>query len=257
MANYADYATKIDAEISEAAEATEQRKGEVPAQFAGKSVEEVARSYEELRKLQERQANELGELRRTATELTDQLVRSSQHTAENLEPTKPITIDDLYENPEAVIDRRVDEKVSRKLEDFENWRRQQDARQALSELERSHPDFRDKAKSPEMRNWIAESGYRQRLALAADSGDLQAAADLFDMYGAASTGRGTAQRPDVSQATLESGRTDTFAPVETFSRSKLELARINASNGDRNAEAWLKEHGKAIYRAYEEGRIVD
>lgn len=257
MASYADYAAKIEDEIKEAAENTAARTPEVPKQFEGKSIEDVVNSYEELRKLQERQANELGALRSQNRDLTDKLVQSSQTLDELSQPRKQITIDDLYENPEAIIDQRVEEKVSKQLRDIQEWQRSQEARYAFMELERNHPDFRDKAKSPEMRNWIEESGYRKRLALAADNGDVQAATDLFDMYRDHSGAGKRKSTTSVRDVSLESGRTDSYAPVEKFSRKKLEEARIRRANGDREAEAWLAANANSIYDAYAEGRIVD
>ena len=76
MAKYEDYQQKesIEDEIEVAAEATATRKDtDLPEQFKDKSAADIAQSYQELKSMADRQANELGALRKTQTELTSQL----------------------------------------------------------------------------------------------------------------------------------------------------------------------------------------
>lgn len=263
MAKYEDYDQQdtLEAEITDAATSSEERSAEIPPQFAGKSVEEVAQSYQELKSMSDRQANELGELRVTTNKLTSQLLHSSPSDAPTQNPEQSITVDDLYENPEAAIDRRVDAKVSAKLEGIEQRQRDLELRSGYADLRDKYPTYQDQAQSPEMRNWIAESNYRKRLAVAADSGDLEAADDLFGMYNDLTQAQEEPPEPpptpNVREASLESGRTEVAGTVEKFSRAKLELARIKKRQGDREADAWLKQNAVAIRTAYEEGRIVN
>lgn len=259
IADYIDEPSTIEDEIDEAASATATREPELPEQFQGKTKQEIAQSYSELQRLQDRQANELGELRKTTSTLTEQLLHSPTQSAPTQEP---ITVDDLYADPQAVIDRAVEQRVSGKLDELEKMQRSMMAAQAFQKIEAQHPTFREDAKSPEMQNWIAESGYRQRLASAADQGDVQAAEDLLGMYYDLKGEKPPVEDPAVRQqqlrdASLETGAAQVHTSVEKFSRSKLELARMRAKRGDREAEAYLKENRDAIYSAYEEGRIVN
>lgn len=262
MAKYEDYVQeqKLEDEIQEASEQSTRRTGELPPQFAGKSAEEVAQSYVELKALTDRQANELGELRKTTSQLTEQLLGNSTETRqEQKEEYQPITVDDLYDNPEEAIARVASRGASSRQEELEREIQHLKTRSAMQDLERKFPKMMEDAQSPEMQNWISQSGYRQRMAAAADRGDFQAAEELFGMYYDLTSAerQETKATPDVSQATLESGPSAEITSTETFSRAKLELARIQARRGDREAEAYLKANNSAIRAAYEEGRIVD
>jgi hypothetical protein len=261
MAKYADYdtPTSIEAEIDDAAEATATREPEVPSQFKGKSAAEVAESYQQLKALSDRQANELGSARQTLSNLTEQVLTSSPQEST---ATHSLTVDELYEDPQGAIDRAVDMRVSGKLEELDQATARLNRQAANMQLESKFPDYVEDAASPEMRNWIKDSGYRQRLASAADNGDTQAAEDLLGMYydlKGTTNDRAKDERraSQLKDAALESGTSETHSPVEKFSRAKLELARIRSKQGDREAEAYMKENAVAIRRAYEEGRIVN
>lgn len=261
MAKYEDYVRKeqsIESEINEAAESSASREAQIPEQFQGKSAEEIARSYQELESLNSRQANELGELRRTNSVLNEQMSRNSHQEAPAPTP-EPITVDDLYTDPAGTIARTVEEQVSGKLKALEEATQRIELKENMTDLESKYPGFRDTAKSSEMQDWIKESGYRQRLATAADQGDFQAAEDLLGMYYDLNGKKVEREKVpnEARKATLESGTSDVHSPVEKFSRSKLELARRRAKLGDLEAEQYLKENGDAIFRAYEEGRIVN
>ncbi|MHA2067877.1 MAG: hypothetical protein ACXABY_26230 [Candidatus Thorarchaeota archaeon] len=264
MAKYADYMQNdsLEGEIEEAAQATAEREPELPTQFQGKSAADIARSYQELKEMTDRQANELGTLRTTTSLLTDRLQNSSQQSEKSHTERTPITVDDLYEDPEAAIDRRVDERVLGKLEALDQKFQALESKTRLDEMEGNFPGFRETAKTPEMRNWIGESGYRQRLAQAADGGDLQAAEDILGMYYdlkgiKQDKVKDSTRKRQLQDASLESGTSDVHSPVQKYSRSKLELARRQAKRGNMEAQQYLKENGDDIYRAYEEGRIVN
>jgi hypothetical protein len=260
MAKYADYEVEqtLDAEIDEASEASAKRESQLPEQFKGKTAEEIAASYEELKKMTDRQANELGDLRKSQNQLTDYL-RSSQQPAQAPEP---ITVDDLYTDPDEAINRAVDKRVSEKLDKLERAQAKLVHDRELEKLESHFPDYHEEARSEEMQEWLKGSGYRQRLAYAADRGDVQAAEDLFSMYYDLKGKEPTQQqKPVVDQqalrsAQLESGTSEVFSPVTKYSRSKLDLARRRAKQGDQEAQQYLTENSDAIFRAYEEGRIV-
>jgi hypothetical protein len=261
MAKYEDYVQEgtLEDEIEQASTQSEERQGQVPPQFQGKTAEEIAKSYVELEALQARQSNELGELRKTTSTLTEML-QNSQSTATPQQEREPVTAEDLYENPEQAISQVVEERVSARLEGLERELASRDAREAYDRLEERFPGYRETAKTSAMQDWLKESGYRQRLASAADNGDLQAAEDLFSMYDDL-TGKKKDRNEELEReqalqdAGLESGRSDMTTPVEKFSRSKLELIRRKAKHGDREAEQYLIENGDSIFRAYSEGRI--
>lgn len=266
MAKYADYvkSDSIESEINEAAQASAQREQEIPAQFRGKSFEDVVESYKQLERMNSQQANELGDLRKTNSMLLERSLTSTvEPEGESNVAPEPVTMDDLYEDPNASINRVVGESdVARRLEELERQQAQSAQERQFKEFEEKYPNYQEQAKSEQMRNWIQESDYRKRMAAASDQGDLQAAEDLFSMYNdllgnTQEQDRSRQREQDLNAATLESGMTTMHPTVETFSRSNLELARRKAKMGDPEAEAYMKANGPAIRLAYEERRIVD
>jgi len=266
MAKYEDYVKQsIEEEIDEAAEATEQRQEEekVPERFKGKSAEEIARAYAELEQLNSRHANELGELRKTVS----QLLELQNKPSEPAEPAKkPVTVDDLYENADDSIRRVVREESQSRIEDLEKKLQDAERKATLAEarqaFESKHPDWRTTLKDPAFVEWIKASPYRVRQAQVADQGDYDAADELFSTYAEISGVKEQAQqkssrREAVKQASLESSGGSAPTPAEKYSRSKLEGLRIRARHGDPEAERYLQAHGQDILQAYAEGRIVN
>ena len=266
MAKYEDYVKQsIEAEIDEAAEATEQRQeaDPIPERFKGKSAEEIARAYAELEQLNSRHANELGELRKTVNQLLDLQTRSP----EPAKPApKPVTVDEIYENADESIRRVVREESQSRIEELE--RKLQEAEQkaqisqARAAFESKHPTWQETLRDPAFVEWIKASPYRVRQAQVADGGDFDAADELFSTYAEISGAKKQAEqkssrREAVKQASLESSGGSAPAPAEKYSRSKLESVRIRARQGDPEAERYLQAHGQDILQAYAEGRIVN
>lgn len=269
MAKYEDYVKQsIEEEINEAADASEQRQeaDAVPERFKGKSAEEIARAYIELEKLNSRHANELGEMRKSYTQLLELQTRTSEPAKPAKEPPKPVTVDEIYENADESIRRVVREEAQSRIEELE--RKLQEAEQkanlasARATFESKHPEWQTTLKDPAFIEWIKASPYRLRQAQVADQGDYDAADELFSTYAEISGVRQQAEqkssrREAVKQASLESSGGASKAPAEKYSRSKLESLRVRARQGDPEAERYLTAHGQDILQAYAEGRIVN
>lgn len=267
MAKYADYVKtdEIEQEIEEAASAAEDRQEEatttIPDRFKGKSAEEIAASYAELEKLNSRQAQDLGRLRRTVDELVALELQKSAGGRD--EPsTKPVTVEDLYEDPEGTVSRVVESKVSSRIEDLERELQQERLRRKQESFSAKFPNWQDDVRSPEFVDWVRESEYRTRLALDADKGDFDAAETLFGTYRDLKQARQEAQkkqqtRQRVREVGLESSGAGAPDPIEKFSRSELMEKRIAAKRGDPSAQRWLDAKADAIAIAYAEKRISD
>lgn len=264
MARYEDYVKKdeIDSEIEDASEQSQQRQEEstIPERFRGKPVEEVARSYTELEKLYSKQAQDLGAMRRTVDELVNLKLPSDIKAGEPV--TKPVTVDEVYEDADKAIRRVVKEESADRIAALEKELQQERIERAMGEFTKTYPTWKQDAASPEMINWIHEKPYRVRLARAADAGDLDAAADLFGSYydtraPVVKQEKRDEKRRRVLSAGLESAGAGVPETVETYSRSALLDKRIAAKRGDSSAERWLASHGASIQQAYAEGRIVD
>lgn len=254
----------IEQEIADARDSQESREGSldgftIPDKFREKSAEEIIQSYQELEKAYGRQAQTVGQLRKSVDQL---LEFNTPSKSEPVEPPKPLSADDFYENPDDAVRRVVREETTGKLDkvtqELDRTRREL----TLKDFESRHPDWKDKAQSPEFVNWVNERPYRARLAAQADQYDFDAAEELFSMYEDSSRGRKEHQdrqhrSEQLERAGLESGAASQPPMTKTFSRFDLLNKRIRAKQGDRKAAMWLSENGQAIQRAYEEGRIVD
>lgn len=264
MAKYEDYVkSDLDDEIEDASDAAAQRKDEsaIPERFRGKTPEEIAQSYVELEKLNSRQAQDLGALRRSVDEL---LSLKSQESGTGAEATskKPLSMEDLYEDPDSNIRKVVREESTDRIEKLEQELYQTKAEKAMAQFTERYPTWQEDVKDPAMLNWIKDRPYRVRLATAADRGDLDAADELFGTYydtqkKAEKEEKKRERKQKVQAAGLESAGAGVPETVERYSRSALMEKRIAAKRGDGAAERWLNTHAASISQAYAEGRVDD
>lgn len=263
MAKYEDYVKdQLDTELEEV-EGTAEPTGEdvIPERFKGKSAEEIARSYIELEKLNSRQAQDLGALRKSVDSLLE-LQSQEERTRAEAKSKKPVTVDDIYEDADSAIRNVVKEESQSRIEQLERELQQQRVAAALGEFGKKYPTWQEDVKDPAMLNWIQERPYRLSLAQRADQGDLSAADELFGMYydtakKAKTEERKQDKRKKVQAAGLESAGAGVPETAERYSRSALMEKRIAAKRGDSAAERWLGAHHESIRQAYAEGRIDD
>jgi len=257
------FADSLESEISDAQQnqqlrdEAEEHGFEIPDKFKGKELSDIVKSYTELEKAYSRQGRSLGEMRQTF----DEYIRSqSVNPAPKEEPRKPLTVDELYENPEEAIRRTVDSTTEPRIKQLEQELYKNRIQSQLEKFEQRHPKWKEEASSPEFQNWVTSSPYRMRLAAAADKYDLDAAEDLFSAY--ADTRRagtsGNAERSEkLKNATLESSSPSTPRRTKTFSRREVMEKKTKAAQGNWSAAEWIRENSAAIDAAYAEGRIVD
>jgi hypothetical protein len=271
MARYEDYvnrptqedtANQLERELSEAQGVSDSRRSDtatvVDARWKGKSVEDVAKSYDELEKLLRRQSDELGTLRRM-----NELILQQKTLAGNIgseETVKPVTADDLYENADAAIAQVVRRESAKEIQELKQQVAIANQQAAVAALDRLHPQWRDTLESTEFSNWVAASPYRQRLAASANQYDLAAANDLFSMYEdyTGKVRRATADQErqrQLSDATLESSGSQVTRPAQRVDRSKLQAMRVRARQGDDKAEQWLRDNAEGIFAAYANGQV--
>jgi len=272
MARFEDYAKKdqLDTELDEAnkqEQARDEQSG-IPDRFKGKSPVEIAQAYVELEKLNSRQAQDLGAMRRTVDTLLELKSDgpSVSREAPKAEPPAPVTVDDLYQDPDKNIRRVVKEETTGQIKELDEEVRDLRREQALSKFDALHPDWREIAQSPEFVNWVRETPFRLRLVAAADRFDLEAADTVINLY-KAENGRKQAEQEseaakqkrerDLRAASLESGGPIAHESVKTFSRNDLLQKRLAAKRGDSRADMWLRNNQVQIREAYEDGRITD
>jgi hypothetical protein len=270
MAKYEDYAAGIESEIGDAQAASDQRARDaetgryIPERFKNKDLTDVIQSYEELEKLNSRQAQDLGSMRKTVDQLLD--IQKQQASSPAQEPSKPVSVDDLYDDADGNIRRVVREEASNELTTLKTELDKLKLERKLAQLEGKFPDWQERVQESDFGSWVQESPYRQRMFQDADSGDFDAAEEILGMYYETNRRQEAiesqkqeeaVQQRQLADATLESGSPARPEMGETYSRNDLMEARLSAKRGDLKAERWLKAHGDSIAKAYEEGRIVD
>lgn len=269
MATFEEYAKKHDSleqEISEASEASENREQpgnsfEMPERFVGKTAEEIAQSYVSLEQQASRQGNDLGEMRRTLDEFI-KLQSDAETSTEQTTEAEPLTLDDLYDDPDAAITRKlesVQSKVDEKLAALEQELANARAAERQNQMEDRFPGWQDEVQSGKFAEWVADSPYRQRLALAAQANDADAAAELVGgWYETKSTNSDAQAREQaLRDGSLETPGSSSVNIEEGYSRSDLMKKRVAAKRGDPEAAAYLHAHRDAIAVAYESGHITD
>ena len=267
MGSFAEYVNKdIDGEINEA-NANQQARDEqtgrfVPDRFKGKTTDDVIQSFEELEKLNSRQANDLGQMRSQVDELME-LTRSASPA---VEPAKPLTVDDLYENPDEAIRRVASEAISEEVTELRNTVQEMRQTQIVDAFEAKYPNWLEVSQSPEFSQWVGESPYRVNMVEAVRArGDHAAAQEILGMYydtHASDAANEQAEQAVVTRnqlrdATLESSSPAQAEVSDTYSRQDLLEARLAAKRGDGKAQRWLSSNAETIAAAYAEGRIVD
>jgi hypothetical protein len=191
VARYEDYAKRLEAtpqqdelenEITEAAVQTEVRQVEagsrLPERFKGKTAEEIADSFIELEKLNSRQAQDLGAMRKTVDELVTLQLQESR-TREKPADTKPVTVDDLYENADETIRSVVRKETDTRVQALEQELAKERMEREQAKFTVKFPTWQEDVRNPEFIEWIKQKPHRVSLAQRADRGDFNAAEDLF------------------------------------------------------------------------------
>lgn len=263
MAKFTDYESarneSIDNEIDEASERTVEREAQssVPERFRDKSREEIAQSFVELEQLTSRHANELGDLRRTVANLTE----AQKKVPEPAPAAAPVTIDELYTDPDAAVRRIVKEASDPRIDELERQLQQERQNSFVArgraQFETKHADYKEVIEDPEFKKWITGSQVRLRMAGDADRGDYDMADELFSTYKELKKGKKAPARTEEARAVaLERSGGASAAPDETYSRVALTEKRIAAQRGDPAAVRWLRANDASISAAYAEGRLT-
>jgi ribosomal protein L29 len=270
MARFSDYVKEdqLDTELVEA-DVQEQAREEavIPERFKGKSAAEIAASYIELERLNSRQAQDLGSMRKTVDTLLElQSNGTGSQAPKTEEPSEPVTVDLLYEKPDETVRRVVREETSGQLKEVKGELAKERFERALAEFDRNHEGWRETTSTPEFLTWAQATPYRARIFAAANTWDFDAADTLLGLYNeeqargqqsAEAVRKEQRKQSDLRKATLESSGPVPVEAVETFSRSDLINKKLAAKRGDYNADQYLRVNADAIRQAYADGRVTD
>ena len=255
MAKYEDYLPKpeggIEDEIEDASEQQDARQND-----ATQTVDWQQR-YSELEKLNSRQAQTLGEYRKTIDEfITSPTPDEDANTS--AAPLSPITVDDLYDDPNAAVLRAVESHPA--IQEAKALKEQITRQSREAELEAfasRHTDYQEIGGSPEFQNWVAENPTRMDLFQRGNSYDFSAADALFSLYKAERGLNQANEAKDIAQAELVSGTGELVQEEAKYSRSEYIDKLKRAKQGDLNAEDWVKTHSGNYRMALQAGNVRD
>lgn len=222
----------------------------IPDKYKGKSAEELVSILQDQESYIGKQSNEIGQLRKTVN-------NAINAQAPKQEPKAPaVDVDSLLDNPEQAVNAVLESNP--RLNAVEQKLMQQELNAAKSSFEAKHPKWQETVNTQEFRNFVGETPVRQEMFKAADQNyNYQVADELFTTFEqlqAAKTNAHQEQRTAQRNSDLKAATTETgvSAPSrgKTYKRGDLRELRRN------DPEKW-EANWPDIYRAYQEGRVVD
>lgn len=241
-------ASEIEQQQGEAGQDPE-KKGDdddVPEEFRGKTVAELARIAKHAQQQMGRQGNELGEIRK----LADDLIKSQLHKPKEPEVQPEV---DFFENPQEAIRRAVE--TNPRVQAAEQYALNVQREMAKQKLAQLHPDFGTIIQDQEFQNWVGSSNIRKQLLKEADSYNVDAAHELFSTFKELKAAR-QAQVANVDKTSRTQAMTaaavDTGGAGETTRKiyRRADLINLQIKN-----PAKYKAMSDEIMAAYAEGRV--
>jgi len=213
--------------------------------------------YGELEKLNSRQAQTLGDYRRTIDEFIANPTPVTNAVPQ--EDSLPLTTEDFYEDPNAAVLKAVDSHPA--IQDARALVQRAEADKLQSELDRfagRHEDYQAIGSTPEFQNWVAENPTRQDLFQRGNQYDFNAADALFSLYKAERGLTQVTNEQEIQQAELVSSSGD-LAPAEApkYSRSEYIQNLTRSRQGDLVAEDWVKHNAAGYRMALTSGNVRD
>lgn len=146
----------------------------VPEKYASKSFEDVVKMHSEAEKLIGKHSQEVGELRR----VVDTYIQQAMTEQKPAEPEEEV---DYFSDPEKAINRAVERHPA--VQQAQASANQFKQSQALSQLQKTHPDMQEVLTDPAFSEWVKKSAMRQKMYQMADSNyDYDAADELISNY---------------------------------------------------------------------------
>ena len=240
----------LDGEIADAAQQQQARQDD------GTPAVNWEERYKELEKLNSRQAQTLGDYRKVIDEFIQDPTPAGEATPQ--EAPSPITAEDLYEDPNSAIDKKVDSHPAiQRLEALEAQLAQQEREKAFTGFAERHPDYEDIGKTPEFQNWVMENPTRVELFQRGDQYDFSAADALFSLYKAEKGVQSMQSAEQIREAELVSSSGEMVQEPPKYSRSEYINTLKRARQGDLEAEDWVKRNAAGYREALASGNVRD
>jgi len=238
-----------------------QKSEKIPAKYAGKSVEDMIQMHQNLEKLNGRQGQELGQMRRMADEIL-QLKKATTQTKE--EVRQPVTVESLLNDPEKALRSAVDSSdLVRRTQAAEDRVARLESKITQESFVSKFPSFADDMQDPEFTAFVQANPARQVLGTAAAKDDYNAAAALWAMWEERKELIGTSKdesKPKAKvkvQSTVRPSAKTVDVASRNWSRAKLMELRFKVADGDPAAVArWNdKTFQENMHKAYSEDRV--
>ena len=204
-------------------EETQQPEPDIPAKYAGKSMEEVIKMQQEAESLMSRQADELGQQRK----LMQSLIEAQNNATDTTPPEEPVAQEDnFFDDPVNAVNKAIEnhpDVIKAREERMGNVQKHN-----LDSLDKAYPDWQETVKDSSFQKFIGDSATRTEMFRKADSeyrSDL--AIELFDWY---------------SQTKMSSATQEAVAGE----KSKVEKAMKQTSSESRSSGDSVG--GKKVYR---------
>lgn len=243
---------KLDSENEQAAkvEVKTETTDDIPEEFKGKSVAELARIAQHARKEMGRQGNELGEIRK----LADELIKSQLKKQPEPDAEKEV---DFFENPQEAIRRAVE--TNPRVLQAEQYAMQAQRAQAKALFDRLHPDAGEIVSGQDFAEYVNKSKVRQELWQKAVAYDVEAGHELLSTFKELKAVKAQQMLSQVSDAektartkTMQAAAVDVGGSGESSKKiyRRSDLIRLNMRD-----PAKYEDMSGEIMKAYAEGRV--
>ena len=247
--------TEIQEDVTEVqTEETQQPEPEIPAKYAGKSMEEVIEMHQQSEKLMSKQSNEVGEQRK----LIQSLVDAQNKAKDTAPPEEPVAQEEnFFDDPVTAVNKAIEnhpDVIKAREERMGNMQTHN-----LAALDKAYPNWQETVQDSSFQKFIGDSEARTEMFRLADTeyrSDL--AIELFDWYSTtemskktkeAKAGEKTRIQTDMKKTSSETRSSgDSVGGKKIYRRADL----INLQVTDPNRYASLADE---IHSAYAEGRV--
>ena len=235
-------------------EETQQPEPEIPAKYAGKSMEDVIKMQQEAESLMSRQADELGQQRK----LVQSLLEAQNKANETTPPEEPVIEEDnFYDDPVSAVNKAIEnhpDVIKAREERMGNMQKHN-----LESLDKAYPDWQKTVQNSNFQKFIGDSETRTEMFRKADTeyrSDL--AIELFDWYSqtqmSGATQEAVAEEKSKIQKAMKQTSSESRSSGDSVGGKKVyrRADLINLQVTDPNRYATLADE---IQEAYAEGRV--
>jgi hypothetical protein len=216
--------------------------------------------YKDLEVMNSRQAQDLGTYRKMVDEY---IINSPTPETEPVvaEPV-PITVDELYDNPDEALNRVIDSHPAiREARQVTEDARKRDLENDLKDFQTRHPDFNEISHDPQFAQWVEAEPMRVELYNRGNQYDLSAADALFSLYKAENNISQMTEEQDqaiqIAAVSLEDSSSVMVNESPKYSRSEYVDTYQRAKQGDLEAERWIQRNSAGYRQALTSGNVRD